>query len=351
MTSEICQINDVLRVEREPLVFYLGTLTSDIVKDITQVLVFEKSKKNYLYEINELDGKEGYQRSALSQRQGWFADYLAESSAVIVPPVILNARGLWQFDPYPGTERFGRLHISGRANIIDGQHRLGGFVKAYETENRPRSIEFLVFENFDVEREKNVFETINTNQKGVPAALSVIINTEGKWENRVARRVAEDASSPFCGKVSMAGSPGPQYLWKLNAVAKNLFRSFNHGAFAETPEESRYDIFVRFWRLIGENHSEAWEDVDRPTKDRRTKLLELTGLIAWSHMFPQIVGLAYNALTDTVDWDAVDKRIALLADRIDWPKDGKFQGMTGEYGGARIAEQMELVLAQNAQTS
>lgn len=342
------RLPSVVRIRRDDLVFFKGAFTSDLAKQITQVHVFEPSKtENYVTETRRIGESEGYQRSALTRRQMRFADYLADrpDGETFAPPVILNARAQWEFRPSAGSADFGALCVHGAANIIDGQHRLGGYILDFKRHGKPRHVDFIAYEDLDTHREKWVFHTINDNQKGVPPALSVIID-DREWHNRVARKVAENSSSPFMGKVSMAGQPGGQYLWKLNAVARNLERMFKSGAFADTAEESKYDMFVEYWRLIEETHSEAWEDFDRPTRERTHKLLELTGLIAYSRLFDDRFSKGYSAGSDTMDWGPVRVDLEELASRLPLEKNGEFKGQTGEYGAGQMLSRMQTIFAQ-----
>ena len=352
MPDCIAKLPGVVRIKRDGLVFFKGSFMSDLTKQITQVHVFEESKTNNVTEITLLDGQEGYQRPALKSRQTKFAKYLKERTdgETFAPPVVLNARGLWDYEPLEGHEHYGTLCLRGAANIIDGQHRLGGYIAHFEQANEPRSIDFMAYEALKPEKEKWVFFTINTNQKGVPSALSVVID-DTEWQNRVARKIAEDSSSLFMGKVSMAGQPGAQYLWKLNAVATNVARMFKSEGFAETPEESKYDIFLDYWNMIRETHSEAWDDFDRATKDRTHKLLELTGLVAYCRLFDDRFKHHYNATTDTMDWGAVKKDLEELAERLPLGKEEQFKGMTGEYGAGQILGGMRVIFSQPFESS
>ena len=330
--------------------FFKGAFSSDLARQITQVHVFEESKTNYVTETPRIDGCEGYQRPALATRQKRFADYLEgrRDAETFAPPVILNAHGRWEFETSTEGGNYGALCVRAAANVIDGQHRLGGYIAHFEKHAEPRHVDFIAYENLSADREKWVFHTINTNQKGVPAALSVIID-DREWFNRLARKVAEDSSSPFMGKVSMAGQPGGQYLWKLNAVARNLERMFKSGAFVNTPEESKYDIFVKYWESIRDTHSSAWEDYDRATRERTHKLLELTGLIAYSRLFDDRFSKNYNSTSDTVDWDAVQRDLEELSGRLELEKDGEFKGQTGEYGAGQMLQRMQTIFAQQRQ--
>lgn len=347
MRSTVATIPNCIRDKRGSLTLYKGSFPSDIATKIAQVHVFEVSRSNYVHEIVELHGNEGYQRPATKSRQNDFAEYLRNKTVdqTFSPPIVLNARGLWSFRPRVKTGEFGTLHIGGIANIIDGQHRLGGFISHFQRTGDTRPVDFVAYDNLDSDQEKWVFHTINTNQKGVAGALSVIID-DGKWYNRVARDIAEKSSSPFIDRISKAGSAGPKYLWKLDAVAKNVRRMFLDGTFEQTPEESRFDMFVKYWGKIRDTHTEAWMDFERPKRQWRHKLLELTGLIAYCRLFRDTFKKYYNAPTDTVDWSAIEKDLDELAGRLDLRKEGTFQGRTGEYGGNEILQKMQAILAQ-----
>ncbi len=341
------QIPNCLRVVRDGMTFYKGSFPSDIASRITQVHVFEQSASNHVTETQEVNGQEGYQRPALKSRQKKFAEYLSRhgEGTAFTPPIVLNARGCWNFEPYQGIEHFGTLSITGPANVIDGQHRLGGFVAHFEDIGEIRSIDFMAYDELSQEQEKWVFHTINTNQKGVPSALSVIID-DTERHNRIARRIGEESSSPFAGRISMAGSSGKHYLWKLNAIAKNVDRMFKGGMFDDTSEESLYDIFVTYWQKIQETHTDAWDDFDKTRPGREYKLLELTGFIAYCRLFNDRFKHLYNSVENTMDWNAIEKDLDELAGRLDLRKDGQFKGQTGEYGASQILLMMQQIFAQ-----
>lgn len=347
MPDLITRIPNCLRIVRKSLTFFKGTFSSDLAALLTQVHVFEHSKENHVCETLKIDGEEGYQRPAIKSRQEAFRKYLKKNDedTTFAPPVVLNARGAWTFEPYPGTPDYGELCVKAAANVIDGQHRLGGYVSWNKKGGAPRSVDFVTYADLSTDQEKVVFFTINATQKGVPGALSTIINIDKEWQNRVARRVAEESSSPFAGKIDMTGSHGQRRLFKLNSVAKEVKYMFRAGHFKKATEDVRYDIFVKYWTKIQEVMSDAWEDIERKPKSREHKLLELTGLIAFSRLFDDRFKDYYNRATETLDWDAVERDLEHLSSRIDLSKSGEFQGQTGYYGGARIFEKMQEILA------
>ncbi len=150
------RIANCLRVVRDGIALYKGSFPSKIAAQVTQVHVFERSVANHVHEIREVDGQEGYQRPALKSRQKKFAEYLSRhgEATAFSPPIVLNARGCWTFEPSGESEHFGALHVTGPANVIDGQHRLGGFIAHFEEIGESRSVDFIAYEQLDADQEK-----------------------------------------------------------------------------------------------------------------------------------------------------------------------------------------------------
>jgi hypothetical protein len=129
---------------------------------------------------------------------------------------------------------------------------------------------------------------------------------------------------------------------------------FRDGAFTDTTREDKADIAVKFWNMIADFHPKEWADIEKlgvkgqGRKAFEYKLLELTGLIAWSQVADsRVLAPYYNSNTGTVDWDAVQRSIEILSERIDWRKEGEYKALTGEVGGPKICKDMEKVLSQH----
>lgn len=318
--------------------YYFGSIRSDLAKALTFVPVLEVSKRTHLMERTE----DGYQRAGSAARMNLFARYLREHPLAVVPPVVLSGRGNWR---YKGGD-VGQLEVSDAAAIIDGQHRIGGYVRLAEEDDRLRPIDFILLPELTVEEEKREFLDINNTQKGVPKPLTAYL--EGTPDALVAWSLNEASDSPLQGRISRQKME-KGHLFNLNSVAKNIGRSFNHGAFEGLDLDSKVDIMKAYWTLISDRYPEEWADMERESRrEFEFKLLELTGFIAWSYAAVDILAPAYDPETQTVNWDAVDSKLAGLADSgcIDWTKDGEFSGLTGEVGGKRIHRKMQLCLQQ-----
>ena len=111
----------------------------------------------------------------------------------------------------------------------------------------------------------------------------------------------------------------------------------------------KIEFMSHFWRIIAKQLQNEWLDIEKlddpETKGRRDfeyKLLELTGLIAWSYTGARIFSRSYNEETG-MDWDQVSYLVG-EASRIDWHKDGEYAGRTGEAGGKIMATEMIYML-------
>lgn len=334
--------NVIRRVVEDPSTgeqreFYVGTVRSDLAKALTFVPVLENSTKTFLEE--RIDA--GYQRPGSAARMRAFATYVKEHPLSVVPPVILSGRNNWRFR---GTGVVGSLDIFDSAAVVDGQHRLGGFVYLYETDKCPRDVDFFLLADLNLEQEKEEFLAINNTQKGVPKSINVLL--EASDDSVIANELNIRDDSPFKGRITIAKAPQGA-LFSLAAVAKNVGRMFSHGAFMDTSVDTKIDVAIDYWNRIADAFPEEWSDINQKSSEKRFKLLETTGLIAWSLAGSDILGPSFDRDTVTVNWDAVTAKIQHLAipGALDWRKDGEFQGLTGEVGGAKIHKKMQQVLA------
>lgn len=317
--------------------FYVGTVRSDLAKALTFVPVLENSSKTYLEERIE----NGYQRPGSAARMRQFGNYVSENPLSVVPPVILSGRNAWRFK---GSSDVGSLEIYEAAAVVDGQHRLGGYVYLYESDKQPREIDFFLLADLDLDQERDEFLAINNTQRGVPKSINVLL--EQSDDSIVASELNSRDDSPFKGRITVAKAP-PGALFSLAAVAKNVGRTFSHGAFTDTSVDVKIDIMVDYWNRICDAFPEEWEDIGRKNADKQFKLLETTGLIAWSLAGSDILGPSFDPDLAMMHWDVVAAKIQhlALAGALDWRKDGEFQGLTGEVGGARIHKKMQQILA------
>lgn len=346
------RIENVQRFQREDednnvLVYYTGLLTSDIAKDITYVPVMKNlvGNKSPLVETGN-----GYQRPGSGSRMRTFANYLEKNQLAIVPPVLLSTRDKWTFIE-GDFEDFGDIEVGGPAAIIDGQHRLGGFISLFESKNIVMSIDFIAYEGLNAKQEAAVFNTINGNAKGVPKGVGKVI--EGSWSTKLALRLKEEAGSPFYEKIFIASKSEIEgSLFNLSSFDKEINRTFSHGSFSILVEEEdldlMYEIMQNYWDLIAEYFPVEWEDIYEKPRDQQYKLLELTGIIAWSGAAGDILGPQFDSGTRMMDWEKVREIISEIASSgdLDLRKDGEFENATGAIGGPKIHRKIQQIMSR-----
>ena len=339
-THQIGEIAGVVQKTQGNQKYLFGTIRSDKVKNVTFVPVIEPSRKTCLNEIVE----EGYQRPGSLTRMRAFANFLKENPNSIVPPVLLSGRGKWKFEPAGQEQGSGKLIIQERAAILDGQHRLGGFVHLYESEEVVRDISFILLPDLNPEQETKEFITVNNTQKGVPKPLTAYL--EATEEAQIGWELNEQPNSPFKGRITKT-SMQRTHLFSLHSVAKQVSRLFALGAVQDLDIDQKVEFMSEFWTIIADELEDEWSDIEKlddpaiKGSRRNTfeyKLLELTGLIAWSYTGAQIFSRSYSEEIG-MNWDNV-RRLVEAASGIDWRKDGEYQGRTGEAGGKAMSNEM-----------
>lgn len=349
-TTVFGEITGVIQKTQGDQKYIFGTIPSDKVKNVTFVPVIESSRKTCLNETIE----DGYQRPGSLTRMRAFAKFLKENPNSIVPPVLLSGRGKWKFEPASQAQDSGKLTIQERAAILDGQHRLGGFVHLYESEEDIRDISFILLPDLTREQETKEFITVNNTQKGVPKPLTAYL--EGTEEAQIGWELNERPDSPFKGRITKT-TLQRTHLFALHSVAKQVTRLFALGAVQDLDIDQKVEFMSEFWTVIADQLSEEWSDIekldDSETRGRRDfgyKLLELTGLIAWSYTGAQIFSRSYSEEVG-MNWDNV-RRLVQAASGIDWHKNGEYEGRTGEAGGKVMSGDMiRLLPPESPETS
>lgn len=350
-TEKIGEIPGVVQKTQGNQEYLFGAIPSDKVKNVTFVPVNEFSPRDT--PLNE-NIEEGYQRPGSLLRMRKFTSFLKKYPHSVVPPILLSGRGNWQFEPNREGQELGKLVIHGKAAILDGQHRLGGFVHLYESEEDVRDVPFILLPNLTPEQEKKEFLVVNNTQKGVPRSLTVFL--EGTDEGQVAWGLNEEEDSPFNGRIAKITLQRTQ-LFRLSSVATQVERLFSIGAVQDLDVGQKIDFMSRFWTIIADHLHEEWADIEKLDNSKikgsrrnafEYKLLELTGLIAWAYTGAHIFSRSYSEEIG-MNWDNVRRLVAAASD-IDWHKDGEYRGMTGEVGGRAMTDEMiRLLPAEGAE--
>jgi len=343
-------IDNVLEKRVGKTIYYLGTITSDKLRELTFVPVIEASSKTFLNEETE----DGYQRPGSQSRMRRFKNFLKENPDSVVPAILISGRGHWRFVK-GSTEGTGTLEISAPAAIVDGQHRAGGYILLYQGDRGEeggdvRNVDFLLINETELEREIRQFVIVNNTQKGVPKSLTAFLDDED--EAQVAWALNTEEDSPFKDRISRINI-ARTHLFALHSVANEIKRMFDYGGLRDLDVPEMTDAVSRYWTTIADVWSDFWLDIEklddpefRGRRDFEFKMLELTGYIAWSRVGKHILARSYSVATG-FDWENV-RRLVEEAGAVDWRKGGEFVGLTGQVGGAKMAEQMERLLPAEA---
>ena len=317
--------------------YFTGVIRSDVAKALTFVPVAIEETKNS--PLNE-DLTDGYQRQGSVSRMKQFMQFLMAHPLSVVPPVVLSGRSNWKF---VGDSDFGSIEVFGPAAIMDGQHRLGGLVLLFEKQEIIRNIDFILIPDLPISDEKDEFTTINGTQRGVSKSLQAYI--KGTDEALVAEELNNDPDSPFLKRITLAARK-PGELFTFATVVNNIRRTFD-GKLSDLIDDAKIEYMKRYWEIIADQFPQEWSDIDRLDKKEplEYKLLEATGLSAWSLAGRDILAPAFNPVTRTIDWDGVAKMVKIVASSgLDLTKDGEFKGLTGEVGAAQIHKKIQSLL-------
>lgn len=348
MSKLIFTIEGVKRIIKEDpegnqVEYYFGQLPSSEAKRLcfVPILVDELKRKRpgYLAEVLPGGAKDGYQRQGSKKRMETFADYVSKNPLRYTPAVVLSGRGKWKFDELDSS-----LSAYSPAAIIDGQHRVGGFVADFEEHGISRMIDFVLM-NISNSEEKRTFLDINATAKSVASGVVAAITYSSAYQ--VAELLNEHPDSIFKGKFFISKT-NSYSLFNINSVVEQIDATFSHGAFDSIRDDvdAMYEIMITYWEEIKTAFPEEWDDADLKKREREFKLLELTGLIAWSRIASEIIVPHFNPNTRIVDWDAVHGVISALADLelIDWRKNEMFK-RNGFVGASDIHRHLQSLLS------
>ncbi len=322
--------------------YFLGQMLSSQAKELTFVPVIQdeaekvKRSKTYLNETNN-----GYQRPGSPRRMEAFGTYLIENDHTYTPAVVLSGRDKWSYSSSDHT-----LMVSGPAAIIDGQHRVGGYISAFENDGRDRFIDFVVL-NISPDEEQKLFLDINSNAKSVATGLVSVLNR--RTESIVADTLNSHSDSIFKNRFYISGKR-PGTLFNIASVAQQVSTTFRHGVFESIKDDHdlKFDIMCAYWEIIARRFPTEWEDINLKSNQQNYKLLELTGLMAMSLAAEEILAPEFDMASSSIDFDSVDNRVKFLTDsnELDWSKDGQFKGQTGFGGAGPIHRKIQQILSR-----
>lgn len=329
-------INDVIQVNDRGIIYYLGVLEPAQISQLTFVpCEVPVASLNKILVIRHQDG---YQREGDVKRMERIKNHYANSEHSLIPPVVLSTRGKWKFKAYKSGGSIGIIEAEDCAAIIDGQHRLGGLSLLAEdtkldAEQKARKIPFMAVDFDAVAVEKEQFEIINDEQKGIPKSHLKFINKGGSFNGIVASALREAEDSVFAGRIGIAKRAD----WDLitfgaaeEIVAMIFDAFFCQNAFR--PDQNKESqsrglrIALNYWQAVAENFPELWSDMalmPAPQSPKTSlfpgrskfkyRLLEETGLRAFARLGSRVLHRAYIPATEDIAWENVSMTLSRMA--------------------------------------
>ena len=195
--------------------------------------------------LNHPDGRPAYQRMISSSRIKEIGRFI-EKGGFFPTNILVNFSDAPRFDMISNAEntdsniKFGWITLPSKyrsAWIIDGQHRLYGF-SHLDDEYLDQSLFILAFEKMAVEKEADLFITINHKQKSVPKSLLLSLLPDIRMSDSdpstalsalgssVVKELNSDMTSPLARRFSSHGvPPEPNQNLTLSEAVKGLRQS------------------------------------------------------------------------------------------------------------------------------
>ncbi|MFC7554058.1 DGQHR domain-containing protein [Pseudoroseomonas wenyumeiae] len=209
---------------------------------------------------------DGFQRMLDEKRARDIAEYIDNGLGTIPGSIVLSAQESAQLKYTRKTRTISFRKHPKAFLIIDGQHRVYGFMLAREVLRVP----VVIYNGLSRAEEARLFMDINTKQRPVPSELILDIKKLAENENdfeTVLREVYDefnsDPASPLLGLLS----PSDRQKGKLSRVTFNAALKSVWGAFAGSDVEYIYAVFGAYLSAFnsGLRFHGAAENLTNPT--------------------------------------------------------------------------------------
>lgn len=314
------RINCISRTRVNGMIQYVGFLNPAHIEQLLIVKPFD-----------EEDGK-GYQRPVNRNRTKSLSNYLSRQQAIILPPILLNAAGNWEYVPDKPSSDMGALICTGPATIIDGQHRIEGikrFLRDYSTEIR---IPFCAIHNLDDAEEIDTFLVVNTSARPIKRSHVQYLQRDEDQMAWIGTELATQERSPFYGITTLTGSRQWKRgirvtLYNLVKVVQTLAKKVDSD---KIRKEDLLEIAIAYYSEVKRVFPEEWEN------GKQYILTKVVALNALGNVGAQL--LDTNQEEGIVDLLAIEQSVANM-NGFNWSQE-KWKGVSGREGTERIT--MEL---------
>jgi DGQHR domain-containing protein len=241
-----------------------------------------------------------------------------------------------------------------KVSRLDGNHRLMfGAGDGKDRGELDAPVPFQLHLDFDRNQERSVFLDINANQKSLNtsqlAVQRLALTTEqaelSAHPARVyAKRLAEDAASPFFQKVFMGGSKdgavkaGLEMPITFTALESAIKRMLRNSSALELIEDADavYAAILHYWQAVADVWGEEFGSKD-------TLLFKSIGISTLAQVAPGVLDRLFN-VGDQLDALNIAALLKSTKDAVDWGKDAHHSkgaaGMSGNRAVLLLATRM-----------
>ncbi|WNF37193.1 DGQHR domain-containing protein [Bacillaceae bacterium IKA-2] len=189
--------------------YYIASMPSEHLRDTCFTVTREE------------DPLEGFQRRLDEGRAKEIADYIDTENGSIPTAIILSAQ---EDARLVHNTRSKTISFSKKGKaflVIDGQHRVWGFIKAKSSVRVP----VVIFEGLSRIEEAQLFIDINTTQQGVPEALLLDVKTLLQNETEEEKRCSDLFEQFFTSKESILKGYMVRAESQTGKISRKLFNS------------------------------------------------------------------------------------------------------------------------------
>jgi DNA sulfur modification protein DndB len=229
----------------------------------------------------------GFQRSLSEQRALDISRYLDHSYGSIPTNIILSAQKEANFKYIAKTKSIKYKRLPNSFLVIDGQHRLYG----YGLTKKDHRVPVAIYEGLTRKDEASLFIDVNTNQRGVPAALLLDIKQVADKETQMEAnlrgffdRLREDTESPLCGYLSPSVSKrGMISRVTFNRSVKPVLENV---VMTKLPEQKQYELLKNYFLALEQS-------IEDPTLLFKSAYFE-----SYCALFDDVLRLSYTKHRD-----------------------------------------------------
>jgi DNA sulfur modification protein DndB len=197
------------------------------------------------------DPSQGFQRTLSIERAHSIANYLDQSEGSIPTNIVLSAQEEADLIYISKSKTIRYKRVPKAFLVLDGQHRLYG----YGFTTKHHRVPVAIYEGLTRKEEAKLFIDINTNQRGVPAALLLDIKQVAEQETlveaqlrRLFDKLAEDSDSPLNGLLS----PAKSATGKISRVTfnKSVANVLKNVVMSKLEDDKQYVLFRNYLRAV-----------------------------------------------------------------------------------------------------